>query len=97
MYFVLFMFMSLHVSSQFVFLGLGRAKNAIFFSMLRKTLLAAPLTIILPYIGMGTDGVFIAESVSQLIGGIACFSTMYIIVYRRLLGGNRSEELEARS
>ena len=39
------------------------------------------LTVILP-IWMGTTGVFVAEAVSQLIGGLACILTMYFTVYR---------------
>lgn len=31
---------------------------------------------------MGTDGVFVAEAVSQLVGGLACIITMYWTVYR---------------
>ena len=83
-YFGLFVFMSMQMAAQGVFLGLGRSKNAIFFSLLRKAIIAAPLTIILPLLGMGTNGVFYAEAASQLIGGIACFGTMYLVVYRRL-------------
>ena len=83
-YFALFVFMSLQMATQGVFLGLGRSKNAIFFTLLRKVVIAAPLTIIFPLIGMGTNGVFIAEAVSQFVGGIACISTMYVVVYRRL-------------
>jgi Na+-driven multidrug efflux pump len=84
MYFALFVFMSLQMSAQCTFVGLGRSKNAIFFSLLRKVFVAAPLTVILPFVGMGTDGVFIAEAASQFIGGIACFGAMYVIVYRRI-------------
>lgn len=83
-YFALFIFMSLQMASQSVFLGLGRSKNAIFFSLLRKAIVAAPLTILFPMIGMGTNGVFIAEAVSQFVGGAACFSTMYLLVYRKM-------------
>ncbi|MCL1835202.1 MAG: MATE family efflux transporter [Oscillospiraceae bacterium] len=83
-YFSLFVFMSLQMSSQGVFLGLGRSKNAIFFSLLRKAFVAAPLTILLPLLGMGTNGVFVAEAISQFVGGAACFLTMYTLVYRRL-------------
>ena len=82
-YFSLFIFMSLQIAAQGVFVGLGRSKQAIFFSLLRKAVINAPLTLILP-IWMGTDGVFTAEAVSQLVGGLACFTTMYITVYRPL-------------
>ena len=82
-YFGLFLFMSLQVAAQGVFVGLGRAKQAIFFSLLRKAVINAPLTVILP-VWMGSMGVFTAEAVSQLIGGLACSLTMYYTVYRPL-------------
>ena len=80
-YFLLFVFMSLQMAGQGVFVGLGRSRQAIFFSLLRKAVINAPLTVILP-IWMGTTGVFVAEAVSQLIGGLACILTMYFTVYR---------------
>ena len=33
---------------------------------------------------MGTDGVFAAEPISNVIGGLACFFTMLITVMRPL-------------
>ena len=80
-YFALFMFMSLQMAGQSIFTALGRAKNAIFFSLLRKAFINAPLTLLLP-LWLGTSGVFVAEAVSQLLGGLACFTTMYFVVYR---------------
>ena len=82
-YFGLFIFMSLQLAGQGVFVGLGRSRQAVFFSLLRKAIVNAPLTVILP-IWMGTAGVFAAEAASQLIGGLACFITMYFTVYRPL-------------
>jgi len=83
-YYGLFIFMVLQMTSQQIFVGLGKTKFAIIFSLLRKAFLVAPLTIILPELGLGTYGVFIAEAISQLVGGLACFLTMYFVVYRRL-------------
>ncbi len=82
-YFALFLFMSLQIAGQGVFTGLGRSKQAVFFSLLRKAVINAPLTLLLP-LWMGATGVFAAEAVSQLIGGLACFTTMYLTVYRPL-------------
>ena len=82
-YFLLFIPMSLQSAGQAVFVGLGRSRQAVFFSLLRKAIINAPLTVILP-IWMGTTGVFTAEAVSQLVGGLACFLTMYFTVYRPL-------------
>ena len=83
-YFALFILMSLQMAGQGVFVGLGRSKQAVFFSLLRKVIVNAPLTVLLPLWGMGTTGVFTAEAISQLIGGLACFLTMYFTVYRPL-------------
>ena len=83
-YFGMFLFMSLQLAGQGVFTGLGRSRQAVFFSLLRKAIINAPLTVLLPLWGMGTTGVFAAEAVSQLVGGLACFITMYFTVYRPL-------------
>lgn len=80
-YFCMFLFMSLQTAGQCIFVGLGRSKNAIFFSLLRKAFINAPLTILLPRLGMGIMGVFVAEAVSQFVGGLACFGTMILTVY----------------
>ena len=44
-----------------------------------------PLTLLLPHIaGLGVFGVFLAEPISNLLGGVACFTTMYRTVYQKL-------------
>lgn len=86
-FYCLFFMMALHFSSQVVFQSLGIYKKAMFFSLLRKALIGVPLTLLLPAIGLGTNGVFIAEAASQLISGIACFTAMYFTVYKRLGNG----------
>ncbi len=91
-YFFGFIFMSLQFAGQSTFQALGFAGRAIFFSLLRKAFIVAPLTVLLPYIGFGTDGVFLAEPISNLIGGIACFATMYFTVYRKISKRNDGEE-----
>ncbi len=52
---------------QQTFLALGEAKISIFVALLRKVLLLIPLAILLPRLGLGTDGLFIAEPVSDTI------------------------------
>ncbi|MCD8332517.1 MAG: MATE family efflux transporter, partial [Oscillospiraceae bacterium] len=83
-YFCLFPFQALQNAGQTVFVSLGKSKQAVFFSLLRKAFINAPLTVLLPMLGLGATGVFVAESSSQLLGGLACFLTMYITVYRPL-------------
>ena len=43
-----------------------------------------PLTILLPTLGFGAMGVFMAEPISNLVGGGACFVTMLLTIYRKL-------------
>ena len=47
-------------------------------------MIVAPLTLLLPGLGLGVDGVFWAEPISNCIGGLACFITMYATLYRNL-------------
>ena len=77
--------MALQFSGQCAFTSLGKAKNAIFFSILRKVIIVIPLTLLLPQMGsLGVIGVFLAEPISNVIGGIACFGTMLFTVMREL-------------
>ena len=83
LYFFGFYMMSFQMSGQAVAIGLGKSKQAIFFSIFRKVIIVAPLTIILPqYIGI--DGVFIAEAISNFIGGGACYITMWLTIGKKL-------------
>lgn len=85
MYFCGFVLMSLQMAGQSVFVGLGKSKQAVFFSLLRKVIIVVPLVLLLPSIGgLGVNGVFLSEPISDLIGGTASFATMYFTVYRRL-------------
>lgn len=83
-YFFGFAFMGFQHSGQSTFQGLGMAKQAIFFSLFRKVIIVVPLTVLLPALGFGVYGVFLAEPISNLIGGLASFTTMYLTVYRRI-------------
>ena len=77
--------MALQFTGQSTFVALGKSRQAVFFSLLRKPIIVIPLTILFPMIGgLGVHGVFLAEPVSNLIGGVACFVTMYVTVYRKL-------------
>lgn len=90
-YYFGFFMMSLQMAGQSVFVALGRAKNAIFFSVFRKVIIVFPLTVILPHLwGLGTDGVFLAEPISNFIGGMACYMTMLLTVWREL--GRKEKE-----
>lgn len=83
-YFFGFVFMALQFSGQSAFTSLGCAKRAIFFSLFRKAVIVAPLSLLLPRMGLGVDGVLMAEPISNLVGGAASFITMYFTLYRKL-------------
>ena len=84
-YFAAFIFMDLQYIGQTVFKSLNKKKQAIFFSLLRKVFIVVPLTYLMPYaLHMGTRGVFLAEPVSNIIGGSLCFITMLCIVLPEL-------------
>ena len=84
-YFFGFFMMAFQFCGQSVFTGLGKAKQAVFFSIFRKVIIVVPLTILLPQMGgLRVHGVFLAEPISNAIGGLACFTTMYFTVYRKL-------------
>lgn len=85
LYFAAFVFMLLQYTGQTVFKSLNKKKHAIFFSLLRKVFIVVPLTYLLPYaFHLGTDGVFMAEPVSNVIGGSICFITMLCTVIPEL-------------
>ncbi len=84
-YFCGFVFMALQSAGQCVFVGLGKAKYAVTFSILRKVVIVLPLVFLLPLIpAMGVNGVFWSEPISDLIGGLACFLTMWFVIYKKL-------------
>ncbi len=91
-FFGIFM-MALQFSGQSAFVALGKSKQAVFFSLLRKAIIVIPLTLWLPALGLGTDGVFLAEPISNFIGGVACFTTMMLTVWRRLKDGGEAAAL----
>ena len=92
-YYFGFFMMSLQFSGQTVFQSLGKARYAIFFSILRKVVIVAPLTLLLPgIVSPSVNGVFLAEPISNFIGGAACFITMLRVVGRELKTGGPSEK-----
>ena len=83
-YFFGFVFMAFQFSGQSTFQAVGDAKHSIFFSLLRKAIIVAPLTLALPRLGFGVLGVFLAEPISNFLGGLACYITMRMTVYKRI-------------
>ena len=84
--------MSLQFAGQSTFQALGDAKHAVFFSLLRKAIIVVPLTLLLPHLGFGVMGVFMAEPVSNVIGGAASYITMRMTVYKKIKNKIKSAE-----
>ena len=83
-YFFGFVCMALQFAGQSAFTALGDAPHAILFSLLRKAIIVVPLTLLLPRLGFGVKGVFLAEPVSNAVGGTACYLTMRLTQLRRI-------------
>ena len=84
-HFVLFIFMAFQYAGQNIFVSLGKAKQAVFFSLFRKVILGVPLILLLPHLwNMGIYGVLASEPVTNIVGGLACYLTMLHVVGREL-------------
>lgn len=93
-YFFGFCFMSMQFAGQSTFVALGKSRHAVFFSLLRKAFIVFPLTLLLPRIGgLGSDGVFLAEPISNFLGGAACFFTMLATVFPMLKREEAAQKL----
>ena len=91
-YFCGIFMMALQFAGQSTYVALNRPKQAVFFSLFRKVIIVVPLTVALPLVGgLGTSGVFLAEPVSNVIGGTACFVTMLITVWPTLKNDKEKE------
>ena len=85
LYFFAFIFQALQISGQTAFKALNKKRHAIFFSIFRKVIMVVPLTLLLPGLfGLGVKGVFMAEPVSNFVGGSACMITMLLTVWPEL-------------
>lgn len=84
-YFFGFFMMAFQFTGQCVFKALNKAPQAVFFSIFRKAIIVVPLTLLLPEIPMlGVMGVFMAEPISNFIGGLACYITMQCTILRKI-------------
>ncbi len=82
-YFFGFFFMAFQTAGQQTFVALGKAKQAVFFSLFRKVIIVVPLTILLPFI-FGINGVMMAEPISNVVGGLAAYLSMRHMVMPEL-------------
>ena len=96
-YFFGFFMMSLQMAGQAAAVALGRSKQAVFFSLFRKVIIVVPLTLLLPNLfGLGVNGVFLAEPISNFIGGGACYITMLLTIWREMVRKEKAQNASAR-
>ena len=97
-YFFGFFMMSLQMAGQSAAVALGRSKQAVFFSLFRKVVIVAPLTLLLPHLfGLGVTGVFLAEPISNFIGGGACYIPMLLTFWREMVRKEKEKRAGAAS
>lgn len=88
-FFMAYIFMAFQFIGQTTFMATGNTKKAITFSLFRKVILVIPLIIILPLIMEDKiNAIFLSEPISNVVGGLLCFITMYLTFYRRLKSEN---------
>lgn len=67
------------------FLSLGKAKQSLFFALLRKVILLTPLALILPGITNSVMGLYYAEPISDVISAICCVIVFMITLKREII------------
>lgn len=90
-YYGAYVMMSFQMIGQNTFVALGKARQAVFFSLLRKAFLVLPLMLLLPrLLHLGAYGVFAAEPISDIVGGLTCYTTMMLTVRREMRQPDRA-------
>lgn len=85
LYFAAFIFQAFQFCGQSVFKALNRKKEAIFFSIFRKIVIGLPGILLLPQVmSEPMMGVFAAEPVSNVIGGLVCYGWMLATLVSQL-------------
>lgn len=89
-----FLIMGAQLACQQTFLALGQAKYSMFLALLRKIILLIPLAVILPKAGMGVDGLFYAEPISDILAVITTV-TLFVCNFNKLLTGKPAADAKA--
>ena len=91
-YFFGFFMMAFQFAGQAIFVGLGKAKNAVFFSIFRKVIIVIPADhYFTQHVSYGNGRHSYGRTGVQLIGGTACFVTMLCTVWPELTKGERDK------
>ena len=82
------------LSAQTSLLGMGQAKVSLFIACLRKIVMLTPLALILPRLGLGVDGIYFSEPISDLVSSISATILFYMISQKLLRSENTEKETE---
>lgn len=82
---------ALQIGAQTTLLGMGRAKVSLFLACLRKVILLTPLALVLPRLGLGVDGIYAAEPISDAISALTSL-VLVTAVSRKYLKGPAPEK-----
>lgn len=80
---------------QQTFLALGQAKISTFLALLRKVILLIPLALILPPLGLGVWGFFLAETLSDVIAATVTTTMFKLKINGILERGAQGQKLKA--
>ena len=85
LYFFGFFFMAFQFCGQSTFYGIWKGKTCDVFHFQKDYYRGSKLTLIPPhFVCLGVHGCLLVEPISNAIGGLACFITMIVTVYRKL-------------
>ncbi len=72
---------------QNTYLGLGQARISLFFALLRKVILMIPLALLLPRLGLGVWGVYLAEPIADTLSALSIGLT-FMFTYQKILSAD---------
>nr|WP_240945073.1 MATE family efflux transporter [Bifidobacterium sp. DSM 109958] len=76
---------------QCAFVGMGQARPSLFLAVFRKLILLVPLALVLPGLGLGTFGVFVAEPISDVTSALTA-GLLFSRYARRLLPADGADD-----
>lgn len=83
--------LGLQFAVQPVFISLNQPKVSIFLAVLRKVILIIPLAFILPRIGLGAEGVFWAEPISDILSATTAICLFWHFIPKIMKKASESE------
>lgn len=86
--------LGLQFAVQPVFIALNQPKVSIFLAVLRKVILIIPVAYILPRIGFGAPGVFVAEPVADVISALTAIS-LFLYFIPKIIAKAETTDIKA--